>query len=90
MKNSLPVIKAINPKLQSKVDRVIKLNSEYDALSNERNKLEGKLDEEDRALVLIDRKCYNKFEKLANSYYELPVRERKNINKLIPILPIKQ
>lgn len=87
MENLTPAVAAINPKLQSKVNRVLKLNNQYDALNDERCELEEKYSE-GKVVNAINRKCSDKFEKLHEAWYGLPQRERANIKKYISILPI--
>lgn len=86
-KNMLYQIKAINPKYQSKVNRVVKLENAYEVLNSKRDlayeNSETEYIEDDKVWRKLNNMCETAWDKYWNAKYDLPKREQENIEKTL-------
>jgi hypothetical protein len=78
-------IKAINPKYQSKVNRVVKLENAYEVLNSKRDlayeMTEEEFIEDDKVWRKLNNMCETAWGKYWDAKYDLPKREQENIEK---------
>jgi hypothetical protein len=77
------MINAINKRHQSKVNRAVKWVLKYNKLNELRNEADGNGDE--KLLYQLNRKCAGAFDSYLEIIYELPTREKTQIDKLFYI-----
>jgi len=71
---------AINPKNQSKVNRILAWATKYDIANNNRDIADG--DGDDKAYKKYDRQCQMMFDKYLELMDDLPKGQQKAIEKL--------
>lgn len=79
------IVKAVNPKYQSKVNRVVKLENTYNLLNDKRDMVRdsSELGEDDKQYKKINRMCEMAWDKYYDAKYDLPKREQENIEKTL-------
>jgi hypothetical protein len=73
-------ISAINPKHQSKVNKVVKALLKYNSANDSRDRIYD-LEDSEKAMNKANRICENLFDKYLTLIDELPKRERERIEK---------
>jgi len=80
-KSTILVMKAINPKNQTTVNRCLKALDRYNHLNDLRNVADNNGDE--RSVRKLDRQCEEVFDRYLNHLYELPKNQQKQIEKIL-------